>query len=796
MPAFPDWTSILPDSEAPLPLAQDPDFLWSQPSTARGCFIRLADVVPALAARQAPGADAAVYADVLRIEGSLALALTGLTLHARRIEVAADATLQLQSPDPAHPAFRLDVHARDWAFAGTDGRLPLTLGGVHQDWRPAPVGGGLHAQVAADGSVDLRELAAPAAGDPLTGQIVLNAAKRLAQCAGLGPEWSRTLPLQMADWLARTGGDALLRSDAVALAARLRTPRGPQRFVPYLRLSEYGELARSTQTALQAVDQEHRSLFERALGLDDQKQAAEHLLAHYRHAKSFADALLDQAAEDTARASEATELARARLQDRASEIEARQKAFEQGIADKKAELERQAFLGIAMGVLALGAGIAMVCFTGPAGAGVAAGGATKVAEAGAQTARQVNRLVELLKTIAKVLDAIKKIQGYYALLKQAYDVVHDPLQARGRAETAGQHIPPPLDPGDTLGAADWDEFMVGLDAAFRPALDQKIDGADELLLAMKKLAIRGKDMVATQANLDRCQQRLQQCLWQTLRDEADIQDMQARIQAMDQQRGPGTVLMTYTAQLRDRLKFRLVHAIENMADAYAYYALEDAGIQPDVRSSGAELAKLLSDLQQKLLSAKERRGTISDWGPDGLTVQDPGLLQTLQRTGAMSWSVGRENFAGLERIRVSDIRVWLQGDLGSARLHIDIGTSGDYLDRLRGQPFEFMAWPLARAFRYEHDPHGRDQDAWGRPVRVTLKANDAEGDYFEPTAFTTWTIRLPRELNPGVDPARISGVALEFIGTAMGARSRTRGGPTRGRAAAPRTALLSKVITL
>jgi hypothetical protein len=600
----------------------------------------------------------------------------------------------------------------------------------------------------------------------------------------------------MAAWVARTSGDPLLRSDAVALGARLQTPRGRQRFVPYLRLSEYAELARSTQTALHAVEQEHRNLFNRALSVADQKQAAEHMLAHYQHAKSFADELLNQAAADTARASEATALAQARLQDRSAEIEARQQAFEQGIEDKKAELERQAVFGIAMGVLALGAGIAMVCFTGPAGAGAAAGGAAKVAEAGQETAKQVNRLVELLKIIAKVMDAIQKIQRYYALLKQAYAVVHDPLQAKGRAEAAGQHIPPPLEPDDTMGAADWDEFMVGLDAAFKPALDQGINGADELLLALKKLAIRGKDLVATQARLDQCQQRMQQCLWQTLRDEADIDDMRQRIQAMDAQRGPGTVLMTYTAQVRDRLKFRLVHAIENMADAYAYYALEDARVQPDIRSSGAELAKTLSDLQQALVSAKERRGTISDWGPDGLTVQDASLLLPLQQTGAMGWSVGRENFVGLERIRVSDIRVWLRGEWGGQRLHINIGTSGDYLDRLGGQPFEFSAWPLARTFRYQHDPNGRDQDAWGQPVRVTLKANDAEGDYFEPTAFTTWTIQLPRELNPGLDPSQITGVALEFVGTARGARPRTRSGPTRGRTAKPQAGLLRKVITL
>ena len=791
MQDFPDWSTVLPDAGAPLPIGQDPDFLWLQPSTVRAVYLRLDEVVAALGAREAPGAALAVFADVLRIEGSLLLRIAGLSLHARRIEVGAGASLDLGAADAADPTSRLELHGAEWAFGDASEGLALSVGGVRHRLSAGPPGG-LEVVVAADGSVAIDERAAPGPGDTIMAQIELNTARRLVFRPDLEPRFAQALSLQMADWVARTGDDALLRSDARALMAQLRTPRGHKHFVPALQLNEYAELAAVTQDALQAVEADYRSLFNRKLSAGEQKQAARSLLAHYESAKDFADQLLAQAAEETARASDAAELARKRLDERSRDIDARQKAFEQGIEDKKAELERKMAADIVLGILALVAGIAVVCLTGGAGAPAAAAGAAQVGKAGAETAKQVNRLVELLKIIAKVLDAIKKIQGYYALLKSAFEVVQQPLEARKRADAAAAKLPEPLDPEDEMGEADWAEFGVGLDAAFRPALEQGIAGAEEFLLAMHKLAIRGKDLVSTQASLDRAQQRFQQCLWQTLRDQADIDDMRSRIESMDEKSRPGTVLMTYSGQLRDRLKFRLIHAIERMSEAYRYVALAEPKARPNIASSGAELAKMLADIRQDLVSAREKRATVSDWGPEALVEQTPAALAGLHDTGSMSWSVGPENFADLERIRVRDIRVWLQGDLGVDKFNIHVASSGDYVDRLGGQSFEFVSRPLDRTFRYQRDAKGRDEDRWGQPVRVTLKANhaDGEGEYFEPTALTTWTIGLPKALNPGLDPTAITGVALEFVGTATGARPRLRG-TTRAR-----PVLLKKVVSL
>jgi hypothetical protein len=266
---FPNWAAILPASGALLPLAEDADFHWLRPSAVRGYFVHLAEVAEALPTRAFAGDAVAVYADVLRLDGALSMALSGLTLHARRIEVSAGAALALSAPQGAAPACDLKMFADEWAFEDPAQGMSVAVGGIGHRIE-AGIAGGFAMQIDTQGDAQVREFADALAGDALAGQLHLNAAKRLAR----GPQVNETaaLPLRIADWVARTGATPLLASDARAYAARLRTPRGNLNFVPYLQLQEYARLAQTTLEALQAVEDEARTLFGRGLDIDAQKK--------------------------------------------------------------------------------------------------------------------------------------------------------------------------------------------------------------------------------------------------------------------------------------------------------------------------------------------------------------------------------------------------------------------------------------------------------------------------------------------------------------------------------------------
>jgi hypothetical protein len=208
-------------------------------------------------------------------------------------------------------------------------------------------------QLDASGDAQVREFDAPVPGDALTGQLQLNAARRLV---GRGDD----LAVRIADWVARTAATPLLAGDARAYAARLRTPRGAVNFVPYLQLKEYERLAQTTRDALQAVEDESRTLFGRGLDIEAQKQAARTMLGHYRNAKAYSDRLLKQAAEEVDRARAATALAQAKIDERQATLAKKKKALDEGIEAKRREHEREAIFNIVVGVALIGAGIATV----------------------------------------------------------------------------------------------------------------------------------------------------------------------------------------------------------------------------------------------------------------------------------------------------------------------------------------------------------------------------------------------------------------------------------------------------
>lgn len=111
MHPFPDWKSILPEAVAPLPLAQDPDFLASSPTTVRAVFLRLDELSLALPLRADPLAAVAVHVDVLRIESACSFSLPTLSLHARRIEIEPGASLTLAPTPDTGAACRLAIWA-------------------------------------------------------------------------------------------------------------------------------------------------------------------------------------------------------------------------------------------------------------------------------------------------------------------------------------------------------------------------------------------------------------------------------------------------------------------------------------------------------------------------------------------------------------------------------------------------------------------------------------------------------------------------------------------------------------
>lgn len=760
------FDGVIPD----LAIADDPA-IRATPAVVRRLVLHLGRAADALAGRIHVGGPVVINADVLVIDGPVVVDTNRLIIHARRIEVGAEASITVNPP--AAPA--------ETPVEGlVDTTVEVTVGQWVGDSLDTTVAGFTHrldetlamtsATIAcrANGSIQVIEEPAALPGDPAMGLLQLDAAKRLAHRPDLDDDYAIELAIDIVRWVAATSPDRLLADDARAYAALVATPKGRRHHVPIVHLDGYLALAESAARSLGQVELHVGQVVGEVKEVGVRRQAAEDLLSRYQSEKEFSDRLLGQSYQQTSDAADALETARQLLTDRGGEVEAAEAVFRQGVEDKQDELEAEAAWSIVGAIVGVGVGVAAVCLTAGAAAPAAAGtavAATQVAKAGAETAAKMQRLIELIKKIADLLDAIQKIMAYFALLAEMFSDIAEGRDARARAEAAGEGLPEPPSDADLMSAADWEEFEVTLEAAFEPALAFEIDGATAYLGALKKLAIRGRDYTAKRDELDSSQRMLQQHLWQTLRDEEIIESVRRSIAEIDDERGPGLVLLGAGSRLRDRLKYRLIGAILGLADAYRYEALDEPGFRPAITDTGLELLEDVTAARDALLQAKTERGAVGSWN-DRVPVSG-GALDSLRRDASAGWAVNLGSFPGFERVRIDGIEVWLGGDLGVDRVHVAVTNSGDYVDRSRGEVFEFSTRPLRRVFAYEFRSAGPEADPWGRAVGVISRADDAEGDFFQPSAFTTWRIELPTRLNPGLRLDAITDLEVRFKGTAL-----------------------------
>ncbi|MGB5759552.1 MAG: hypothetical protein WBM50_21740, partial [Acidimicrobiales bacterium] len=415
--------------------------------------------------------------------------------------------------------------------------------------------------------------------------------------------------------------------------------------------------------------------------------------------------------------------------------------------------------------------------------------AVTAADTTVKTLTALEKLIELLKKLGKVLDQIKEVYEKLMELKSLYDGIADPIALRAKVEASRQTVDDLTYDVEPMTSADWDEFVIELGVAFQPAIDLEVDGAGELQAELKKLAVRGKDLVDKQLLLEQAQQDFDQKIWQQLRDAEDIQTMEHRLADLDDSLLHVDPMMTFHSNLRDRLSARMIGLFQEMADAYRFLTLQEPDVMPAMDATPTDLRSLMAQLEADLVSAQQALGSTATW-EDDIDVHggSPALL-SLQTHRSFDVVVSLDTaFRTHDRVRVRDLEVWLEGDFPDSRIHLQIHTNGLYDDRLDGDQFHFIAKPLFWTFEYEPDPNSTRTDHNGNPVRVISASTDAdrELDFTAPSVFSSWRIRLPHTGND-IDPATITGVKLRFKGVSTGQlltmAPATRAAVDRGRSA-------------
>lgn len=455
-------------------------------------------------------------------------------------------------------------------------------------------------------------------------------------------------------------------------------------------------------------------------------------------------------------------------------------AFKDGIEKYKEEQKRKAIIGVCMAVFEVGGSLAAMAAGDEAAAGTAVKGVeatAKAAEAAAETVSKIKKLVDAVKKIAKV---IKKLADLVQKLKAAQEAIESLTKAKDLKVsdfTKGIEVKPKDD--EIFDNAYWDVFTINVTEILSPYKDD-IDGASGYLEQLRYLAVYGKALYANSLTLVSFRQKLFKLVL-----EAEVtKNQQARLEALvaDEKTEAEHLQMMKVIGYQNllRVKGRLIFYMSEWIAAYRYWA-----VSPNLPSENLpSLANTVAELQEKLGNiAALRADALKQFEPEpapmniAFTIDEPGLIEQLRKTRELSFIISPDDpIFQLEehvekghpakvwgRTRVNSVRAYLNDEAipdPNMQIKLEITTSSHYYDRYTDTGLlEYVAdsKSVEKYFEYMKS----DQS---HPTGDGKLPPEFEYDYFEPTAFTTWNIKILNRMET-LNVDKLDAVTLHLRGS-------------------------------
>lgn len=149
--------------------------------------------------------------------------------------------------------------------------------------------------------------------------------------------------------------------------------------------------------------------------------------------------------------------------------------------------------------------------------------------------------------------------------------------------------------------AAWDDWALECDQQMEWAADdQKIGGASEYRLVLRKHAVHGRAVAHVQAEAIKQGQQYVQATLEVLQSGKDIENLQKLLQRFD---GEKDIYAAAKAKFYDRfaqLKTGLAIQLQYIVDAYRFYALENSRVILDSQKTVGDFEKDLATLQTEM----------------------------------------------------------------------------------------------------------------------------------------------------------------------------------------------------
>lgn len=555
---------------------------------------------------------------------------------------------------------------------------------------------------------------------------------------------------------------------STALLSRLVVTTSNVHFVPYLSQRAYKEEVDSLIKEVDACEKQYQRLFDKKEGLAERKKLANLMIDK---SKDIIDLHKDRMAhaENAFRDAEKNvELARKRFADQKYLSQQASIEFKTGQQIWVQQQYREAMKSMLTAIFDFTAAAAGAVATGGAGAAGAA-------EKGAET---VKKTLTLLEKIGKIADQINKIiermQQLIEILQNMERMILGIKQvvSYSRNESGSGNaelpLPSPSRPDVISGQAEWDSFLEDVEEFLKVPIEQNIGGASDYRLALRKLAIYGKALLLSQDMLVKAGQELALLRLQKGVEENQRTRLHGYVKDLSDAGLENDILLQQLFMRNLSSKFWLFLALQNLTWAYRYEALaQKTPVLPQITKSALDFQ---ADFNRIIQANNEARASFASLPQEtdielSITENDQGAYQGVvkllreQRATTFTIDLSERRLAGLERVRLSIVRCYLEGvELAAGQtVALFIDTDGNYRDRHKGETFSFISTPCKRDFKYSWDAQR------GKPKTITegrIAPNFAEY-YYLPTPFTQWRIALNDE-GGKVDLKGLKSIKLAF----------------------------------
>lgn len=557
-------------------------------------------------------------------------------------------------------------------------------------------------------------------------------------------------------------------------------------FVPYLASNIYTMLANAFSKDAAKYENDYMHLSTQEVLTSENIAMAKTMLVNAQSEIDYVNALLSQANENYNNAVSASNKAQFNLNGQQIKVSDVGAKFEKiGIPDYEREQIIKAVVSLVTAVVTFGAGIAMVAAGNPAAAPAAVAGAVdsatavaKAADTAVGVAKTAKDLSDSMAALKKLVEVLKKV---FELAKALKAVASDITDAKNQMKVI-QEIDDTTGGADLSAADGWAVYKIQADNVLEDPIKKGIGYASEYKQELDIMVVYGQSLSASQLAVIKAGQEVASITFQlhyAKEKKANLQKMVDNLKVGD------SLLLEMMQQFYQKYldsKSSLFSALKSYQSSYYYWALRNSGVQPKIIDSVNNLNAGIQDITK---IAMDTANALNQFNPPPQTmsnmffeITDASVIKELQTTGKATWVLPIDNpeFEGLNRVRLSKIRVWLEGVVlkpNHDSVFVNITTAGNYLDRYNDLNYQFGSKELTRTFKYmiSKNEQNSNWDFENNTFGVVQIDGSVDKEvayaYFQPTPFSEWSISLTSN-NTGVDYSKISKITMVFEGSAIG----------------------------